>query len=84
MLLSEAERWSVADCFLVAAVSVPKKKRKMKDLNKKEAVGDLLDAFKEVRVCAVINLIIIIILLFFRPHRNQIRIQMPALVRTEP
>ncbi|XP_052431777.1 eukaryotic translation initiation factor 4 gamma 1 isoform X2 [Carassius gibelio] len=28
------------------AVSVPKKKRKMKDLNKKEA-GDLLDAFKE-------------------------------------
>uniref|UniRef100_A0A3Q1ALL0 Eukaryotic translation initiation factor 4 gamma 1 n=1 Tax=Amphiprion ocellaris TaxID=80972 RepID=A0A3Q1ALL0_AMPOC len=35
---------------LVAAVSVPKKKRKMKDLNKKEAVGDLLDAFKEVVV----------------------------------
>lgn len=32
----------------LAAVSVPKKKRKMKDLNKKEAVGDLLDAFKEV------------------------------------
>uniref|UniRef100_A0A8C6LYL9 Eukaryotic translation initiation factor 4 gamma 1 n=1 Tax=Nothobranchius furzeri TaxID=105023 RepID=A0A8C6LYL9_NOTFU len=31
----------------LAAVSVPKKKRKMKDLNKKEAVGDLLDAFKE-------------------------------------
>ncbi|XP_066476040.1 eukaryotic translation initiation factor 4 gamma 1 isoform X3 [Tiliqua scincoides] len=30
------------------AMSVPKKKRKMKDLNKKEAVGDLLDAFKEV------------------------------------
>uniref|UniRef100_A0A670ZSI5 Eukaryotic translation initiation factor 4 gamma 1 n=1 Tax=Pseudonaja textilis TaxID=8673 RepID=A0A670ZSI5_PSETE len=29
------------------AVSVPKRKRKMKDLNKKEAVGDLLDAFKE-------------------------------------
>uniref|UniRef100_A0A8D0HB38 Eukaryotic translation initiation factor 4 gamma 1 n=1 Tax=Sphenodon punctatus TaxID=8508 RepID=A0A8D0HB38_SPHPU len=29
------------------AVSVPKKKRKMKELNKKEAVGDLLDAFKE-------------------------------------
>uniref|UniRef100_A0A673HH11 Eukaryotic translation initiation factor 4 gamma 1-like n=1 Tax=Sinocyclocheilus rhinocerous TaxID=307959 RepID=A0A673HH11_9TELE len=29
-----------------AVVSVPKKKRKMKDLNKKEA-GDLLDAFKE-------------------------------------
>ncbi|CAI5694634.1 unnamed protein product [Oreochromis niloticus] len=33
-----------------AAVSVPKKKRKMKDLNKKEAVGDLLDAFKEQKV----------------------------------
>uniref|UniRef100_A0A8C5H2S7 Eukaryotic translation initiation factor 4 gamma 1-like n=1 Tax=Gouania willdenowi TaxID=441366 RepID=A0A8C5H2S7_GOUWI len=33
--------------FSAAAVSVPKKKRKMKDLNKKEAVGDLLDAFKE-------------------------------------
>ncbi|NXJ72070.1 IF4G1 factor, partial [Rostratula benghalensis] len=32
------------------AVSVPKKKRKMKELNKKEAVGDLLDAFKEVSV----------------------------------
>ena len=37
--------------FSVAAVSVPKKKRKMKELNKKEAVGDLLDAFKEVCVC---------------------------------
>ncbi|KAM4589651.1 eukaryotic translation initiation factor 4 gamma 1-like isoform 1-T1 [Fundulus diaphanus] len=35
-----------------AAVSVPKKKRKMKDLNKKEAVGDLLDAFKEELVVA--------------------------------
>ncbi|KAM9733254.1 eukaryotic translation initiation factor 4 gamma 1 isoform 3-T3 [Menidia menidia] len=33
-----------------AALSVPKKKRKMKDLNKKEAVGDLLDAFKEQQV----------------------------------
>lgn len=30
------------------AVSVPKRRRKMKELNKKEAVGDLLDAFKEV------------------------------------
>ncbi|KAM3834510.1 eukaryotic translation initiation factor 4 gamma 1 isoform 2-T4 [Vipera latastei] len=30
------------------AVSVPKRKRRLKDLNKKEAVGDLLDAFKEV------------------------------------
>ncbi|XP_050164088.1 eukaryotic translation initiation factor 4 gamma 1 isoform X1 [Myiozetetes cayanensis] len=29
------------------ATSVPKKKRRMKELNKKEAVGDLLDAFKE-------------------------------------
>ncbi|XP_040205724.1 eukaryotic translation initiation factor 4 gamma 1 isoform X3 [Rana temporaria] len=29
------------------AISVPKKKRKIKDLNKKDAVGDLLDAFKE-------------------------------------
>ncbi|KAK9401375.1 eukaryotic translation initiation factor 4 gamma 1 [Crotalus adamanteus] len=29
------------------AVSVPKRKRRLKDLNKKEAVGDLLDAFKE-------------------------------------
>nr|XP_015216881.1 PREDICTED: eukaryotic translation initiation factor 4 gamma 1 isoform X2 [Lepisosteus oculatus] len=33
-----------------AAVLVPKKKRKLKDLNKKEAVGDLLDAFKEDQV----------------------------------
>lgn len=30
----------------LAAVSVPKKKRKLKNLNKKEA-GDVLDAFKE-------------------------------------
>lgn len=37
-------------------MSVPKKKRKMKDLNKKEAVGDLLDAFKE--VCAVMHVYI--------------------------
>ncbi|XP_039178488.1 eukaryotic translation initiation factor 4 gamma 1 isoform X2 [Crotalus tigris] len=29
------------------AISVPKRKRRLKDLNKKEAVGDLLDAFKE-------------------------------------
>lgn len=43
-------------CRPVAAVSVPKKKRKMKDLNKKEAVGDLLDAFKE--VCAVMHVFI--------------------------
>ncbi|XP_029418500.1 eukaryotic translation initiation factor 4 gamma 1 isoform X12 [Nannospalax galili] len=30
------------------AISVPKRRRKIKELNKKEAVGDLLDAFKEV------------------------------------
>uniref|UniRef100_A0A670IDH3 Eukaryotic translation initiation factor 4 gamma 1 n=1 Tax=Podarcis muralis TaxID=64176 RepID=A0A670IDH3_PODMU len=35
-----------AEVVTQVAVSVPKKKRKMKDLNKKEAVGDLLDAFK--------------------------------------
>lgn len=28
---------------------MPKRRRKIKELNKKEAVGDLLDAFKEVR-----------------------------------
>lgn len=33
----------------IVAVSVPKRRRKIKELNKKEAVGDLLDAFKEVR-----------------------------------
>ncbi|NXS52416.1 IF4G1 factor, partial [Brachypteracias leptosomus] len=36
--------------LLPVAVSVPKKKRRLKELNKKEAVGDLLDAFKEVSV----------------------------------
>ncbi|NXM03575.1 IF4G1 factor, partial [Tyrannus savana] len=36
--------------LLSVATSVPKKKRRMKELNKKEAVGDLLDAFKEVSV----------------------------------
>ncbi|NXE09153.1 IF4G1 factor, partial [Lophotis ruficrista] len=36
--------------LLPVAVSVPKKKRRMKELNKKEAVGDLLDAFKEVSI----------------------------------
>uniref|UniRef100_A0A8C7UF16 Eukaryotic translation initiation factor 4 gamma 1 n=1 Tax=Oncorhynchus mykiss TaxID=8022 RepID=A0A8C7UF16_ONCMY len=40
----------VGGVLLVAAVSVPKKKRKMKDLNRKETVGDLLDAFKEEQV----------------------------------
>uniref|UniRef100_A0A7N8YMW8 Eukaryotic translation initiation factor 4 gamma, 1a n=1 Tax=Mastacembelus armatus TaxID=205130 RepID=A0A7N8YMW8_9TELE len=32
---------------LKAAMSVPKKKKNMKEFNKKEAIGDLLDAFKE-------------------------------------
>lgn len=36
--------------FLEVATSVPKRKKNMKDLNKKEAVGDLLDAFTEVCV----------------------------------
>ncbi|XP_031823954.1 eukaryotic translation initiation factor 4 gamma 1 isoform X7 [Sarcophilus harrisii] len=31
----------------VVAISVPKKRRRIKELNKKETVGDLLDAFKE-------------------------------------
>ncbi|XP_068137423.1 eukaryotic translation initiation factor 4 gamma 1 isoform X2 [Hyperolius riggenbachi] len=35
------------DVHVPVAASVPKKKRKIKELNKKEAVGDLLDAFKE-------------------------------------
>lgn len=30
------------------AVSVPKRRRKVKELNRKAAVGDLLNAFKEV------------------------------------
>ncbi|KAI4798530.1 hypothetical protein KUCAC02_021985 [Chaenocephalus aceratus] len=38
---------ALVEATMQAAVSVPKKKRKMKDLNKKETVGDLLDAFKE-------------------------------------
>ncbi|NXB86269.1 IF4G1 factor, partial [Vidua chalybeata] len=36
--------------LLPVAMSVPKKKRRIKELNKKEALGDLLDAFKEVSV----------------------------------
>ncbi|XP_029473094.1 eukaryotic translation initiation factor 4 gamma 1 isoform X7 [Rhinatrema bivittatum] len=36
-----------SDTAVQVAVSVPKKKRKIKDLNKKDALGDLLDAFKE-------------------------------------
>ncbi|NWY66083.1 IF4G1 factor, partial [Erithacus rubecula] len=39
--------------LLPVAMSVPKKKRRMKELNKKEAVGDLLDAFKEVSVLGI-------------------------------
>ncbi|NWZ59365.1 IF4G1 factor, partial [Haliaeetus albicilla] len=41
--------------LLPVAMSVPKKKRRMKELNKKEAVGDLLDAFKEVSVLGAEN-----------------------------
>uniref|UniRef100_A0A3B4WYX0 Eukaryotic translation initiation factor 4 gamma, 1a n=1 Tax=Seriola lalandi dorsalis TaxID=1841481 RepID=A0A3B4WYX0_SERLL len=33
--------------FFEAATSVPKKRKNMKELNKKEAIGDLLDAFTE-------------------------------------
>ena len=43
---------AVCVCVLASAVYVPKKKRKMKELNKKETVGDLLDAFTEVCVSA--------------------------------
>lgn len=43
---SQAPKQSL-DVPVPVAVSVPKKKRKIKDLNKKDAVGDLLDAFKE-------------------------------------
>lgn len=39
--------------FLEAATSVPKKRKNMKELNKKEAIGDLLDAFTE--VCISLN-----------------------------
>ncbi|NXP98437.1 IF4G1 factor, partial [Vidua macroura] len=39
--------------LLPVAMSVPKKKRRIKELNKKEALGDLLDAFKEVSVPGV-------------------------------
>lgn len=35
-------------CFFQGATSVPKKRRSMKQLNKKEAIGHLLDAFTEV------------------------------------
>lgn len=36
--------------FLEIATSVPKRKKNMKDLNKKEAAGELLHAFTEVCV----------------------------------
>uniref|UniRef100_A0A7N8YFN4 Eukaryotic translation initiation factor 4 gamma, 1a n=1 Tax=Mastacembelus armatus TaxID=205130 RepID=A0A7N8YFN4_9TELE len=39
---------SVSCPTMQAAMSVPKKKKNMKEFNKKEAIGDLLDAFKEV------------------------------------
>ncbi|XP_008114438.1 eukaryotic translation initiation factor 4 gamma 1 isoform X6 [Anolis carolinensis] len=42
-----AEPMETVEVASQVAVSVPKKKRKLKDLNKKETVGDLLDAFKE-------------------------------------
>ncbi|CAJ1066076.1 eukaryotic translation initiation factor 4 gamma 1-like isoform X4 [Xyrichtys novacula] len=48
----EAVTPALAETTMQPAMSVPKKKRKMKDLNKKEAVGDLLDAFKEEQVVA--------------------------------
>lgn len=35
-----------------AATSVPKKRKNMKEFNKKEAIGDLLDAFTEVCICS--------------------------------
>lgn len=37
-------------CPLEAAMSVPKKRKNMKEFNKKEAIGDLLDAFTEVSI----------------------------------
>ncbi|XP_061878591.1 eukaryotic translation initiation factor 4 gamma 1a isoform X5 [Entelurus aequoreus] len=35
------------ECTMQAATFVPKKRRNMKEINKKEAIGDLLDAFTE-------------------------------------
>ncbi|XP_006869839.1 PREDICTED: eukaryotic translation initiation factor 4 gamma 1 isoform X3 [Chrysochloris asiatica] len=46
--LSQNLEAAAAAAATQVAVSVPKKRRKIKELNKKEAVGDLLDAFKEV------------------------------------
>lgn len=39
-----------ASFFPEAATSVPKKRKNMKEFNKKEAIGDLLDAFTEVSI----------------------------------
>ena len=49
ILLTHSQLGPSLSPFLLVAVSVPKRRRKIKELNKKEAVGDLLDAFKEVR-----------------------------------
>ncbi|XP_061695598.1 eukaryotic translation initiation factor 4 gamma 1a isoform X2 [Syngnathoides biaculeatus] len=38
---------STEESAMQAATSVPKKRRNMKEINKKEAIGDLLDAFTE-------------------------------------
>ncbi|XP_056246690.1 eukaryotic translation initiation factor 4 gamma 1a isoform X2 [Seriola aureovittata] len=38
---------SIEESTMQAATSVPKKRKNMKELNKKEAIGDLLDAFTE-------------------------------------
>ncbi|KAM8839679.1 eukaryotic translation initiation factor 4 gamma 1-like isoform 3-T3 [Synchiropus picturatus] len=38
---------STQESTMQAATSVPKKRRNMKEINKKEAIGDLLDAFTE-------------------------------------
>ncbi|XP_057713072.1 eukaryotic translation initiation factor 4 gamma 1a isoform X2 [Corythoichthys intestinalis] len=40
----------VEESAMQAATSVPKKRRNMKEINKKEAIGDLLDAFTEEQV----------------------------------
>ncbi|XP_077412357.1 eukaryotic translation initiation factor 4 gamma 1a isoform X2 [Vanacampus margaritifer] len=44
---SVAVNCPTAESAMQAATSVPKKKRNMKEINKKEAIGDLLDAFTE-------------------------------------
>lgn len=68
--------WRMVLVFLpLAAVSVPKKKRKMKDLNKKEAVGDLLDAFTEVCACtkfmySFISMLLLPVLMIVQFHNS--------------